>query len=89
MQENPLILIIDDDHLLRAATVRVLDQAGYRTCQAVDGLTGLQMVRDQKPGLTLLDVNLPDISGFEVCRDGQMRPQHHRLPRIVLRSRRD
>ncbi len=68
MEEKPLILVIDDAPLMRAATVRVLDQAGYRTCQAADGLAGLQMTRDQKPDLTLLDVNLPDISGLEVCR---------------------
>jgi PAS domain S-box-containing protein len=68
MHEKPLILVIDDDPILRAATVRVLDQAGYPTCQAPDGLTGLQIARDQKPDLLLLDVNLPDINGIEVCR---------------------
>ncbi len=68
MHENPVILVIDDDPILRATTMRVLDQAGYRTSQAADGLAGLQMAREQKPVLVLLDVNLPDISGFEVCR---------------------
>jgi len=64
----PLILSIDDDRLLQLAEIRLLKQAGYRTCQANDGLTGLQMAREQKPDLTLLDVNLPDMSGVEVCR---------------------
>lgn len=67
MQEKPLILVVDDDALLRAAAVHLLEQAGYRTSQAADALVGLQMVRDQKPDLTLLDVKLPDISGLEVC----------------------
>ncbi len=68
MDETPLILIVDDDLILQRATVRVLNQAGFRLSQAGDGLTCLQMVRDQRPDLTLLDVNLPDISGVEVCR---------------------
>ncbi|MCX6080159.1 MAG: PAS domain S-box protein [Chloroflexi bacterium] len=67
MEEKSLILVVDDDDLLRAATVRVLDQAGYRTSQAADGRTGLQMAREQQPDLALLDINLPEISGFEVC----------------------
>ncbi len=67
MNVTPLILVVDDDLLLQRATVRLLNQAGYRTCQASDGLTGLQMVREHKPDLTLLDVQLPDISGIHVC----------------------
>jgi DNA-binding response OmpR family regulator len=67
VEEKPLILVVDDDPFVRADSVRILDQAGYRTSQASDGLAGLQLAREQKPDLTLLDVNLPDISGLEVC----------------------
>ncbi|HEX7586758.1 MAG TPA: PAS domain S-box protein, partial [Anaerolineae bacterium] len=68
MNNTQLILVVDADPLLLRATVRLLNQAGYRTCQAGDGLTGLQLARAHKPDLTLLDVNLPDLSGVEVCR---------------------
>ena len=68
MIEAPLILIVDDDPLTLQATTLVLDQAGYRTSQSITGLGCLQLIPDQKPNLILLDVNLPDISGFEVCR---------------------
>ena len=68
MNNPPLILIIDNAPLMRHATQRVLNQAGYRTCQAGDALSGLQMARAQKPELTLLNEHLPDLSGPEVCR---------------------
>jgi diguanylate cyclase (GGDEF)-like protein/PAS domain S-box-containing protein len=68
MDITPLILVVDVDVLLQSTTVRLLDQAGYRTCKANDGLTSLQIIREQKPALTLLNVNLPDLSGLEVCR---------------------
>lgn len=74
MTDLPLILVVDDDPLLLRATVRLLNQAGYRTAQADDGQAGLQAARDQKPDLTLLDVNLPDISGVEVCRQIKATP---------------
>ncbi len=67
MNKPPLILIVDDDPLILRATARMLNQAGYRLLLACDALSGLQMARDQKPDLTLLDVNLPDMSGVEVC----------------------
>ena len=69
MQVTPLILIVDDDLRLQYAMARLLNQAGYRTCQASDGLVGLQMVREQKPDLILLAVDLPDVSGIQVCRE--------------------
>ncbi len=74
MTDMPLILVVEDDPLLQRATVRLLNQAGYRTAQADDGQAGLQAARDQKPDLTLLDVNLPDISGVEVCRQIKAAP---------------
>jgi PAS domain S-box-containing protein len=66
--KTPLILVIDNDPLLQHSTLLVLNQAGYQTCQASDGLSGLQMARELKPDLTLLAVNLPDMSGYEVCQ---------------------
>ncbi len=74
MTEIPLILVVDDDPLLQRATVRLLNQAGYNTVQADDGETGLQAAHDQKPDLALLDVNLPGMSGVEVCRQIKAAP---------------
>lgn len=62
------ILIIDDDPMIRLATVRLLSAQGYTVDQAADGLTGIQRALEYRPQLILLDVDLPDINGMEVCR---------------------
>jgi PAS domain S-box-containing protein len=68
MTDTPLILIVDDNLLLQQVTARALSQAGYRTCTADDGQAALRLAHSEKPDLILLDVVLPDINGFEVCR---------------------
>lgn len=62
------ILVVDDTASLLKATVHVLNGAGYRVIQAETGEEGLQLVREQRPDLVLLDVILPDVEGTEVLR---------------------
>ncbi len=61
-------VIIEDDPEIADLVAVVLAQAGFRTFVAEDGLHGLDLIRDQEPMLTTLDVNLPGIDGFEVVR---------------------
>ena len=68
MPSKPLILNVDDDAAGRYAVGRNLKQAGYRVEEAETGLEALRLVSELKPDLVLLDVRLPDIDGFEVCR---------------------
>ncbi len=65
---NALILIIDDDQANRISIARVLEKAGYKVIEADSGATGFCMAREHKPDLLLLDVNLPDMSGPQVCQ---------------------
>lgn len=62
------ILVVDDDDVLRNATLRILDKAGYETLSAADGLEGLELVRAHHPALVLMDVNMDKMDGFEACR---------------------
>jgi DNA-binding NarL/FixJ family response regulator len=63
------ILIVDDDQAFRTLAVVLLTRAGFRsTLEAGTGEEALAAVRTRLPALVLLDVFLPDISGFEVCR---------------------
>jgi signal transduction histidine kinase len=62
------ILVADDDPLIVAATRRVLESAGYTVFSAQDGEVALEATRAQHPDLLLLDVNMPKMDGFEVCR---------------------
>ncbi len=66
--KTPLILVVDDDANLRRATVRRLTRAGHRTIEAATGHDALRIARTEQPDLLLLDVNMPDVDGFEVCR---------------------
>ena len=62
------ILIIDDSKDILLATSRLLRNAGYQVSEAEDGRSGLAALAEQRPDLVLLDVQLPDISGYEICR---------------------
>jgi PAS domain S-box-containing protein len=63
-----VILNVDDTPSSRYTKTRILRQAGYRVIEASSGEEALRAVREESPSLVLCDVNLPDISGIEVCR---------------------
>ena len=62
------ILVVDDHDGNRYAKRRTLQRAGYMVIEAASGEEALRLMDTQRPALVLLDVNLPDISGLEVCR---------------------
>jgi len=66
------ILIIDDDSLALSAEIRLLASAGYEVFSAASGEEALGLVGLRRPDLLLLDINLPDMSGVEVCRRVRM-----------------
>jgi two-component sensor histidine kinase len=69
MQATPeTILIVNDNEPGRYATSRVLTRAGFQVVEASTGQEGLRLARSTSPQLIVLDINLPDINGIEVCR---------------------
>ena len=62
------ILVVDDDLELSGLIGYALRQAGYMVVEAGDGVTALEMFDRESPALVILDVNLPRLSGLEVCR---------------------
>jgi DNA-binding response OmpR family regulator len=67
MSVQKLLFIEDDDHI-RTALRLALEDEGYAITEAVDGITGLKAFDNASVDLVLLDLRLPDMSGFEVCR---------------------
>ena len=70
-----LILNVDDNDGARYAKSRILSRAGFDVIEAANGTEALERARDSLPDLVLLDVKLPDINGFEVCRQIKAAPE--------------
>ncbi|MDB5340286.1 MAG: phoR 3, partial [Planctomycetaceae bacterium] len=75
------ILLVDDNPATRYATGRVIKQAGFHVVEAATGLEGLSLA-DQQCDLVVLDIDLPDIDGHEVCRRIRQNPSISRIPVI-------
>ena len=69
MKEQTKILVVDDDPELLLITSMVLSRGGYEVIEASFGKDALELVRQARPVLVLLDVMLPDMSGLEVCKE--------------------
>jgi two-component system phosphate regulon response regulator PhoB len=83
----PLVLIVDDEKDLRALLDFNLRKAGYRTVQAASGNEALQRASSHHPDLILLDLNLPDVPGTEVCRQLKGNPSTEPIPIVMLTAR--
>ncbi len=80
----PAILNVNDDEANRFALTRILRSRGFRVDEARDGAEALRLVADSHPDLVVLDVDLPDIDGFEVCRRIKADPQTSAIPVLHL-----
>jgi two-component system NtrC family sensor kinase len=72
---DEILLIVDDDEVLLRANVRLLKKAGYKVSFTTSGQSALQMIREIKPDLVLLDVVLNDGNGFDICRTIKSDPE--------------
>ncbi|MDZ8261350.1 response regulator [Nostoc sp. ChiQUE01b] len=78
------ILHVDDNEANRYVVTRILQNAGFTVVEAATGTTGLEAVANFQPDLIILDVQLPDISGFEVCRQIKANPETAFIPVLHL-----
>lgn len=81
------IALIDDDAKLRYVIGLNLEAAGYQVLQAEDGPPGLALVREEQPDLVILDVMMPRMSGFEVCRTLREEPGYPDCSILMLTAR--
>ncbi|MEM7385928.1 MAG: response regulator transcription factor [Verrucomicrobiota bacterium] len=79
------ILVVEDDPAILFGLRDNLQMAGYEVKNAVDGELGLDLARKEKPDLIILDIMLPGLNGFEVCRE--IREAGLEMPIIMLTAR--
>ena len=80
----PIILVVDDDQQNLELVQAYLEDIECETVAARDGIEALEMVADRKPDLILLDVMMPKMSGFEVCRRLKSDPNMTNIPVIMV-----
>ncbi|MFZ5591225.1 MAG: response regulator transcription factor, partial [Bacillota bacterium] len=78
------VLVIDDDPKITALLRRALTFEGYEVITAASGQEGIDMALQENPDLVVLDIMLPGLDGWEVCR--QLR-QHSTVPILMLTAR--
>jgi two-component system alkaline phosphatase synthesis response regulator PhoP len=82
-----LILVVDDEPNIVQLARMYLEREGFRVEASGDGRTALEKARQLRPALMLLDIMLPELDGFEVCR--RLRAEKCNLPILVLTARDD
>ncbi len=84
------ILIVDDEPLIRELILQIIDEIEDMQIQAVeacDGVEGLELIRKEKPDIVLLDIMMPKMSGFEICRILQKESPSWKMKVVMLTAK--
>lgn len=84
MNDSPVILYIEDNHDNRKLVSRILQAAGFTVHGVIDGPSGLAFVKETKPDLILVDLQLPEIDGYAVTIELRKMEALHNTPIIAL-----
>ena len=87
MSENQKVLVAEDEKAILLGLEENLKFAGYDVLSAEDGPTALRLGLEEKPDMILLDIMLPGMSGYDVCR--KLRDAGAEMPIIMLTARQD
>ena len=81
------ILIIDDSRLIAHVAKTILSKGGHEVVLAQDGLAGLEAAKSEKPDIVLLDLIMPGMDGYEVCKKLKENEDTKEIPIIMLTSK--
>jgi len=87
MPTKKRILAVDDDATALGALRQILVQKGYEVSTAANGQSALEMLAKHEYDLVILDVSMPGLSGFDVCRHIRKQPKTQDLPVIFLTAK--
>ena len=85
--DRPLALVVDDSITVRRVTERFLHRSGLRVETAKDGLDAIAVIRDHKPDVILLDIEMPRMDGYEFASHVRNDPRIADVPIIMITSR--
>lgn len=83
-ESRGIVLAVDDDPGALSALADALGTLGFQVLQAADGATALELARERQPDVVLLDVQMPGMDGFEVCRELKSDPRLLLVPVVFL-----
>jgi len=81
------VLVVDDEEDIAFSIARRLSATGYEVICAEDGVEGLRRAQTENPDLIILDLMLPKMDGFKVCRLLKFDERYKRIPIIMLSAR--
>ncbi len=81
------IMLADDEESIRILVEHIVTEDGYEFCYAADGVEALNVIKQERPDLLILDVMMPKLNGFDVC--AKLREQGRRVPIIILSAKGD
>ena len=84
MTAAPLLLVVDDEPDVNRLVTRIFAKRGYRIQVALDGAEALAQIAAERPDLILLDLYLPKLDGWEVCRRLKGDPATAHIPIIMM-----
>ena len=84
---QPVVLVVDDDALIRKAIRLTCESEGYAVTEVERGADALSAFETVRPDMVLLDLMMPDQSGFDICRE--LRRAGHRVPVLILSAKTD
>lgn len=87
MREHPKILLVDDEPSLVKIVSRRLEAEGFEVCVAMDGEEALRQAVEEEPELIILDVMLPKLTGYDVCKKLKADPKYKKIPIILFTAK--
>jgi len=78
------ILIVDDNELTLTLVSKILELDGYDVDVAINAADAFKMIQSRKPDLAVLDVMMPDMNGYELCKRLRMEPFSLKIPILIM-----
>lgn len=86
---QPKVLVVDDDRFMRQILTDLLNESGFVTVEADDGVKGCEVALEELPDAIIMDLVMPVLDGAEACRQLRAMPQFKNTPILMLTSRTD